>query len=257
MQIRVLGGSAAASAWARSGCLLVDGRVAFDSGGLASELSLPEQAAIDHVLLTHAHLDHVGELAFLADNVMTARSAPLKIWAPGPVLEQLRRHLFNNQLWPDFSAIRVGELPVVEFCPLGPDVPVDIDHLTVRWARTSHPVFSAGYLVTDTGCGTFLYTGDTGPTAAIWALAASASRLDAIFVETAFPDRLQELALVSGHLTPALLRGELEKLAADDALINVMHVKQVYREEITKDLQFLQRPWRIVSGGGEFHLSLP
>lgn len=255
MQVRVLGGSAAASAWARSGCLLADGRVAFDSGGLASELSLAEQAAIDHVLLTHAHLDHIGELAFLADNVMTARSAPLKIWAPEPILEQLRRHLFNNELWPDFSAIRIGAHPVVEFCPLEPDAPAHIDHLTIRWARTNHPVFSAGYLVEAKG-EAFLYTGDTGPTEAIWTLAGRTSPLRAVFVEAAFPNRLQELALVSGHLTPCLLRDELEKLPGRDVVINVMHVKPIYYDEIAGELQALSQPWRIVSGGDKTLLNV-
>ncbi|MCM2265129.1 MAG: 3',5'-cyclic-nucleotide phosphodiesterase [Desulfuromonadales bacterium] len=240
-------------AWARSGCLLVDDHVAFDSGGLASELSLLEQVSVDHVLLTHAHLDHIGELAFLVDNVMTARAAPLKIWAPGPVLDLVRQHLFNNQLWPDFSQISSGNHPVVEFCPLESEGFLALGRLKIRWVRTCHPVFSVGYLVEDTN-GSFLYTGDTGPTEAIWALAREASALRAVFVETAFPNRLQDLAMTSGHLTPSLLGNELAKLQTPEAIINVMHVKPVYHDEIARELQTLPRPWRIVAGGERLSL---
>lgn len=254
MHVKVFGGSAASSAWARSGCLLVDGRVAFDSGGLASQLSLPEQISIDHVLLTHAHLDHIGELAFLVDNIVTVRVAPLKIWAPEPVLAQVRQHLFNNQIWPDFSKICIDDHPVVEFCRLAPEQILVLGPLKIRWARTNHPVFSAGYLVEDAN-GAFLFTGDTGPTEAVWALAGEASALRAVFVESAFPNRMQPLAITSGHLTPALLCAELMKLKAPEAVINVMHVKPFYYDEIFQELQSLTRPWRILAGGEEFNLS--
>ena len=253
MQVKVLGGSAAVISWARSGCLLVDGTIAFDSGGLASQLTLPEQAVVDHVFLTHAHLDHVGELAFLVDNVFAARTTPLKIWAPEPVLAQVRQHLFNNQLWPDFSVIRIGEHPVLEFSPLPVAGPLVVNGLTIRWARTTHPVYSVGYLVEDAG-GAFLYTGDTGPTAAIWELASRAAILQAVFVEAAFPDQLYSLAIAAGHLTPALLQEELSKLMRPEAVINVMHVKPSYFEEISRELEGLSRSWRIVSGGEEFLL---
>lgn len=253
MHVKVIGGCGAEIAWARSGCLLVDDHVAFDSGGLASQLGLLEQVAVDHVLLTHAHLDHIGELAFLVDNVMTVRTAPLKIWGPAPVLSQVHKHLFNDQLWPDFSRISLGDHPVIEFCSLEPNEAVVLGQLTIRWARTNHPVHSVGYLVEDGG-GAILYTGDTGPTEAIWALANQATGLHAVFVETAFPNRLQDLARVSGHLTPALLGDELAKLHTREAVINVMHVKPVYYEEISRELQPLTRPWRIVAGGEKFFL---
>lgn len=251
MYVRVFGGSEASTAWARSGCLLVDDHVAFDSGGLASQLSLPDQASVDHVLLTHAHLDHIGELAFLVDNVMTARATPLKVWAPAPVLDQVCQHLFNNQLWPDFSQIRIDDHSVIEFCPFPPEETLALGRLKIRWARTSHPVFSVGYLVEDAG-GAFLYTSDTGPTEAIWELTNNVAELHAVFVETAFPNRLHSLAHAAGHLTPSLLVAELCKLRASDVEINIMHVKPIYRKEIEQELLALQRPFRVLAGGETF-----
>jgi len=251
MHVKVIGGYDEEIAWARSGCLLVDDHVAFDSGGLASQLNLHEQVAVDHVFITHSHLDHIGELAFLADNVLTVRSRPLMVWGPAPILKQVHEHLFNNQIWPDLSNIEVGGQPVLEFCPIAPDESVEIGKLTIRWRRTNHPVFSAGYLIEDSN-GAILYTGDTGPTEAIWGLANQVDLLHAVFTETAFPDRLQSLAIDAGHLTPTLLRHELGKLHASKSVIHVMHVKPVYREEVYKGLQTLSHLWQIDLNGEIF-----
>ena len=251
MKVRVLGGGTTGVAWSQSGCLLVDDRIAFDSGGLVSQLSVEEQAAIDELVVTHAHLDHVGELAFLVDSVLMLRSTPLQIRAPAAVIEQMRAHLFNNQLWPDFSQIRIGGIPAIEFSPLEPAEELVLGGLTIRWARTAHPVHSVGYLVSD-GTAAFLYSGDTGPTEALWELANRAGRLQAVFVETAFPNRLQHLAHAAGHLTPALLGAELAKLRAPAAAINVMHVKPAYQAEIEAELRALARPCRVMVGGELF-----
>lgn len=256
MQVRVLGSSASGTAWGRSGSLLAEGRVAFDTGGLTCRLSEREQAEIKHVFLTHAHLDHVGELAFLLDNIAAESAAPLKVWAPGPVLAQITQHLFNNQIWPDFSQIRIHNHPIAEFCSLDSHDSLVVEGMRIRWARTSHPVYSVGYLVED-ALGAFLYTGDTGPTEAIWKLAHETDRLRAVFVESTFPDRLREMALLSGHLTPALLERELTKLHSRDAAIKVMHIKPKYYPEIQREIESLGHRWRILSGGEFFDFSSP
>lgn len=251
MQVRVLGGGAASAVWSRSGCLLLGAHIAFDTGGLVSQLSPLEQACIDDIFITHAHLDHVGELAFLIDNVMTVRTAPLQVWAPAPVIAVLRQHLFNNQLWPDFSMLRIAGRQVLEFRHLPDGGRLALGEFEIRWARTNHPVFSVGYLVS-AAARSFLYTGDTGPTAALWKLANQAEQLQAVFVETAFPNRLLPLAHAAGHLTPALLGAELTKLRSTTADINIMHVKPVYQTEIEQELLDLHRPCRILEGGEQF-----
>lgn len=253
MEVRVLGGGAAGSPWSQAGCLLVDGCLALDAGGLVSQLDAAAQAAIDHVLVSHVHLDHVGELAFLADSVMARRSAPLRIWAPAPVLMAIRTHLFNGVLWPDFGRVRLNGFPVIEFCPLPPEGETPVGHLRVRWAPTNHPVFAAGYLLADAAAA-ILYTGDTGPTEAVWALGSACPQLQAVFTETSFPDRQQRLALASGHLTPALLRDELAKLEDRNVAVKIMHVKAHYLEEIRTELAPLAGRCQILTGSERFRL---
>jgi len=177
--------------------------------------------------------------------------SPLKIWAPDPVLDQIRRHLFNNQPWPDFSSFRIGDFPVIEYCSCNPGEETTLPGLRIRCVQTSHPVYSVGYLVSASQ-GSFLYSGDTGPTDDLWALARSAENLRAVFVETAFPNRLQEIALEFGHLTQALLGDELAKLGRPDVAVNIMHVKSVYQAEISRELLALERSCTILAGGERF-----
>ena len=59
------------------------------------------------------------------------------------------------------------------------------------------------------------FSSDTGPTVRFWQLANKTRKLRAIVTETSFPNELQDLANVSGHLTPVTLAMELGKLKRD------------------------------------------
>ena len=68
---------------------------------------MEEQARIDHILVTHAHLDHVRDIMFLADNIniSACRDFPVTIVSTEGILNALKEHLFNDAIWPDFSVI--------------------------------------------------------------------------------------------------------------------------------------------------------
>jgi hypothetical protein len=63
----------------------------------------------------------------------------------------------------------------------------------------------------------------------------------AVFVEATFPNRLQEVADASGHLTPQALEKELQKLDRDVPAY-AYHLKPSYRREILAELKRLRRP---------------
>ncbi|MDH3454027.1 MAG: 3',5'-cyclic-nucleotide phosphodiesterase [Desulfuromonadales bacterium] len=251
MNVRVLGSCGSRVPGHQTSCLLIDGQVVVDAGGITAKLSVEEQAGIDHVLISHAHLDHVCDLAFLADNVMAMRTEPLRVWAPEEVLDALHRNLFNDQLWPDLTRLRLGDAPVLELCCLAKGVPARIGSLEVRWAPTSHTVFAAGYLLTSEAS-SILYSGDTTTTDALWALGRTAENLAAVFVETSFPNRLESLALETGHLTPALLDRELAKLDKPEVPVKIFHMKPQYLEEIGAELASCQKHWRVLNGNERF-----
>ncbi len=254
MKIRVLGSYGSRLPGHHTSCLLLNGKLLLDAGTVTATLSLTEQLAIDDVLLTHAHLDHMVDLAFLADNVLTLRRSPLRIWAPAPVLDSLHRHLFNDEVWPDFTRLPTPQAPTLRLMPLPSAGETEVAGLRVRWARTNHPVCTAGYHLTD-GRASLLHSGDTGATEAVWRLGSQGPPLQMVFVETSFPDRLAALAAASGHLTPALLRGELAKLDREDTPVKIFHIKPQFLDEVVAELNALDDGrLQILHGGEEFSL---
>lgn len=250
MEIRVLGSFGSRLPGFNTSSLLLDRRLLLDAGTVTAVLSLEEQAAIDDVLLTHGHLDHMVDLAFLVDNVLTLRSSPLRVWGPAAVLESLRRNLFNGEVWPDFSCLPTAKNPALELCPLSETGSTEIAGYQVQWAQTNHPVFTAGYLL-HSDAGSFLFSGDTSTTEAIWRLGRNCQNLLLAFIETSFPDRLCDLATASGHLTPALLKAELVKFGRPDVPVKIFHVKPQFLAEVEAELAALGDPQLEVLKGGE------
>jgi len=253
MRIRVLGSFGSRIPGYRTTSLLVDDGMLLDAGTVTSTLTLEEQILINDILLTHAHLDHMVDLAFLIDNVFTFREEPLRVWAPEQVLETLRSHLFNGEVWPDFTRLPSSDFPVLSFLPLEPDVKTEIAGYEVRWERVNHPVFTAGYCLTKGGK-TVLFSGDTAATDRIWELARSYDDLKMAFVETSFPNRLEKLAAASGHLTPSMLGEELAKFGRPGVPVKIFHMKPQFLAEIEEELNVLGNDClQILRGGEDFN----
>lgn len=252
MKIRVLGCHGAKIPGYHTSCMLIDDTLLLDAGNITAALGFDEQAAIDNILLTHAHLDHIIDLAFLADNVFTMRAKPVRIWGPAEVLDAVRRHIFNDEIWPDFSRIVAGDAPIFEFCPLPEDGSGVVGPYRVRWVRTNHPVFNAGYCLND-GAVSVLFSGDTAQTDALWAMGKGCPSLALAFVESSFPNRLQALAMASGHLTPHMLAGELVKFGRPEVPVKIFHMKPQFLDEIARELYALDYPaLEMLKGGEEF-----
>ena len=123
--------------------------------------------------------------------------------------------------------------------------------LKVCWAPTNHTVFAAGYLLSGEAT-SILYSGDTTTTDALWELGKASKELAAVFVETSFPDRLETLALQTGHLTPTLLTKELAKLDKPEVPVKIFHMKPQYLEEISAELASCQKHCRVLNGNERF-----
>jgi ribonuclease BN (tRNA processing enzyme) len=81
----------------------------------------------------------------------------------------------------------------------------------------------------------FIYSGDTGPTQALWAAARGLTGIRAIILECAFPNRLRGLADTARHLTPELVRREIDKLPPDIP-VWIFHIKPQFQQEIAEEL---------------------
>lgn len=158
MKIRVLGSYGSRLPGFITSCLMLNDNLLLDVGTVTSSLSLAEQDAVTDVLLSHAHLDHMDGLAFLVDNVLTLQRQPLRVWAPAPVLQTLRDHLFNDKVWPDFTRLPTAEAPALLFRALVEGESAEIAGLKIDWARTCHQVYTAGYCLSDRE-GSVLFSG--------------------------------------------------------------------------------------------------
>jgi cAMP phosphodiesterase len=235
MRIKVLGAFGSEGQGQRPTAFLVNDRILVDAGSGGGALSVPEQIEVEHALLSHAHLDHVVGLAYLTDTLaMTGARRPITACSIPPVVDALRTHCFNDALWPNFTAIPSPENAILRFRTLAEEIESRVGELAVTPVIVNHTVVSAGYVIRDGDTG-FLYTGDTGPTRRIWELARDMRGLKALVVETAFPNRLDALAQTSGHLTPEMLRREIDKMP-HDIPVWVFHVKPQLFQETAEEL---------------------
>jgi ribonuclease BN (tRNA processing enzyme) len=218
---------------------LLDGETALDAGSLTESLPLAAQRRVRRVVLTHAHLDHVASLPFLVENVYGRRD-PLTVIAPPSVLAVLRRHVFNDEAWPDFSRLPSRRRPMLVYRAVAPGKPFRAGAMTLVPLPVDHLVPAYGYVVSKPGR-SVLFSGDTMPTHRIWAHARRARDLKAIFLEVSFSDTQAEVARASCHLTPALLPAELAKAPAG-VPVYLYHMKPPSASRIRREVAALREP---------------
>ncbi len=224
MRIRVLGCSGGiGGANLRTTSLLVDDDILIDAGTGVGDLSIAELARIDHVFVTHSHLDHIACLPLMVDTVGELREQPLTVWTTAPTLEVLRRHIFNWSIWPDFTEIPSAEHPFMRFRELRVGDEIDLGGRSIRVLPAQHTVPAVGYAVRSAG-GTLAFSGDTTVCDEFWEAVNALHDLRHLIIETAFPDRDRQLALMSRHLCPDMLARELAKLTRQ-AEIHITHLK--------------------------------
>jgi ribonuclease BN (tRNA processing enzyme) len=113
MRVRVLGCHGGETPRHRTTCFLIDERITIDAGAVCRSLALEEQVKIDHMLISHSHMDHVKDLALLADQVIGRRKQPVILHCGPETAETLQSSYFNNYLWPDFTKIPTPQAPVM------------------------------------------------------------------------------------------------------------------------------------------------
>jgi ribonuclease BN (tRNA processing enzyme) len=236
MNIRILGCHGSQLPNYNTTSFLIGPNVLVDAGAVTGVLSLKEQLKIDYVFITHAHLDHIRDIAFLADNICHQhQKKPLVIVGTKGIIEAIHRHLFNDVIWPDFSRIPSPQAPVIKFQIIKPGRKQKIGNLQVRAIDLHHIVETVGYVIEEKGKAV-IFLGDTGPTEEAWKIARKTAGLKALFVETSLPDGLRDIADISGHLTPSTLEVELKKLTEVNPEIYLYHMKPNYLEVIRKEI---------------------
>jgi len=224
MKLRVLGCSGGIGGrHLRTTSLLVDHDILIDAGTGVADLSIGELAVIDHVFLTHSHLDHIASLPLMIDTVADRRHTPLTVYGSAAVLDILRRHIFNWAIWPDFAEVPNADTPLMRYQAIELGQVVTLDGRRITALPAEHTVPAVGYRL-DSGAGSLVFSGDTGICDPFWGAVNRIANLKHLIIECAFSNREQRLAELSKHLCPNMLAAELQKLERA-CEIHVTHLK--------------------------------
>lgn len=236
MELHIVGCHGGETPRHRASTFIVDRTLAIDVGSATRGLELDGQHRLEACLVSHAHLDHVRDLATLADNRCQMRSPPLIVAGTKPTLDSLRKHFFNGVLWPDFSVIPSGAGGnTIEFVELELDTPTLVAGKRVRAVAVSHTIDCSGFVVESDGQA-IAYSGDTGPTEHFWSVLEQTPNLRAMLIEVSFPDREAALAKVSGHYTPASLAADLAKFSRSASTPTLLyHIKPFFQREVEEE----------------------
>lgn len=224
MKLRVLGCSGGIGGrHLRTTSLLVDNDILIDAGTGLGDVSLAELMLIDHIFITHSHLDHVCSIPFLVDTVGGMRNKPLIVHATEPTLEIIRNHIFNWSIWPDFTQVPTPSKPFMRYETMQLGETVELKGRKITSLPANHVVPAVGFQV-DSGQASLVFTGDTTTHDPLWKVVNKITNLRYLIIETAFCNRERELAVAAKHFCPSLLAEELPKLERS-AEIFITHLK--------------------------------
>jgi 3',5'-cyclic-nucleotide phosphodiesterase len=236
MDLRVIGCHGGETPRHKTSAFVVDDQLAIDAGSLTSGMELKAQCALKAVLVSHAHLDHIRDLATIADNRAQNRCPPLVIAGTKQTIGILRKHFFNGLLWPDFTKILSARNPTIKYVTLKPEEKTLVAGYTVRAVLVSHTIECCAFII-ESKDGALAYSGDTGPTKRMWEVLNEVNNLRAMLMEVSFPNSEQRIATVSGHHTPSTLDRELRKYKnAKDLPTLLYHIKPVFQATVEREV---------------------
>src|SRR5450755_4254669 len=259
MIVQVLGCSGSIAAGCRTTSFLLDDDVLIDAGTGVGDMPLDALARVQHILLSHSHLDHILSIGLLADSVMRERRAmprgPIQVHALPETLAALRTHIFNGVIWPDFTRLPSAEQPMLALLPIAVGDVLELNGKRVEVLDASHTVPAVGFAVDGGAAGWWVYTGDTGPNPLLWQRLQTMN-VAHLVIETAFSDDERQLARISRHLCPSALGHELMHLGGS-ADVHITHIKPGEKEAVMEEIGKLNSRHRIGSleAGQVMHLT--
>ncbi len=247
MILHVLGCSGSIAAGCRTTSFLLDDDILIDAGTGVGDLALDALARIDHILISHSHLDHVLAIGLLADAVMRERDVhdrtPIQVHALPETLAALRTHIFNGVIWPDFTRLPSAEHPMLQLVPFAVGETLALNGKRIEVLSAAHTVPAVGFAVDAGSAGAWVYTGDTGPNPLLWQRLKQ-MKVAHLVIETAFRDEERQLARISRHLCPAVLGQELTQLEGS-VDVHITHIKPGELEAVMSEIGKLATPHRI------------
>ena len=250
MKLTVLGCSGGiGGARSRTTAFLADDDILIDCGTGVGDLEFDALCRIDHIFITHAHLDHIVSIPFLVDAVGDCRTTPMTVYATEETLRILHAHIFNWLVWPDFTSIPDRHRSFLRFTPIKVGESVSLGSRTITALPAHHTVPAVGYCL-DSGAGKLLYSGDTAYCRELIDVINATTGLHHLIIETAFSNEQHGLALASRHLCPSMLATMLDEIHVTPE-VHISHLKPGCNDRIMDQIDAYTgrlRPKRLIQG---------
>ncbi|MBC8338097.1 MAG: 3',5'-cyclic-nucleotide phosphodiesterase [Rhodospirillales bacterium] len=243
MRFQVLGCSGSIGDHYKTTSFLIDDDILLDAGSGLGTLALDSLRKIDHVFLSHSHLDHIALLPMLVDATLSLRDKPIVVRGIEPTLETLSEHIFNWKVYPDFRKIFSMDHAAVKFEVLEPGTPVAIDSRSLTAIPVEHSVPTVGYHLSG-GTGSLVVATDMTVSEGFWPIVNAIDDLRYLLIETAFQNSRLNICKDAGHLCPSLLGEELRKLERAVEIF-IVHTKPSAKKQIQKEISALDSTFEI------------
>jgi ribonuclease BN (tRNA processing enzyme) len=250
VKFRVLGCGGGVGGDDHTTCFLLDDDILIDAGSGLGSLSLKQMCALDHVFITHSHMDHIALLPVLLDSIGHLRKRPVRVYALEATIRALQEHIFNWRVWPDFTRIPRPNQPYLEFESIMVGQTLKLGARRITPIPANHVVPTVGYHL-DSGAASLVFSGDTTVNDSLWAYFNSCANARYLIVESAFPNRDRSIAVASKHYCPSLLVPELTKLAGQPD-IYITHMKPGETQTIMHELRESARALKPLTNGQVF-----
>lgn len=234
MQLTVLGCSGGIGGNLRTTSFLIDNDILIDAGTGVGDLSIAQMAKIDHIFITHSHLDHIAYIPLLLDTVMDTRKKPVTIYATAETKQALQDHLFNWHIWPDFSQIPSVHQPVMRYQTVELGKAVVLSEREIIALPANHVVPTVGYQI-NSGQASWVFTGDTTSCPEFWVAINQIANLKYMVIETSYANAESALAVQAKHLWPSQLAQDLTQLQ-NSVEVYITHLKPAGGEEIMREI---------------------
>ncbi|MEN3027717.1 MAG: MBL fold metallo-hydrolase [Aquificaceae bacterium] len=233
-------GSAGGRAKARQTmCIYLPEKLLLDAGNIFA-LDGERLLKIEHIVLTHSHLDHLVDIPFLIDYTYGLREKPLKIYGLPQTLESLRKNIMNWDIWPEFGVLKLpmtGEY-AVEYVEIHPGKEYNINGYRLIPVESRHTVPTISLIVKKEGRG-MVYTSDTYRNPSLWEMIEMDEEIKVVLVDVSFPSYMSLVAQASMHNTPQSLMEDLSLLKRRNLRVYAVHIKPSHETEVLEELKEL------------------
>ncbi|BBB25818.1 3',5'-cyclic-nucleotide phosphodiesterase [Amphritea japonica] len=221
MKIEILGCSGGIGQGLKTTTFLIDDSLLLDAGTGVELMTMEQMLNIRDIVITHAHLDHIIGLPLMLATIFDHNPTPINIYALPEVISALKQHIFNWVIWPDYTVLP-EERPIIKMHSVNVSETLLIQQKKIEVIPAQHPTPTTGYLVSD-GQNSFAFTGDSGINDSLWPILNDRNP-DLLIIDVSFTNESEELARLSGHLTPSLLSQQILQLQIDPR-IAITHLK--------------------------------